>query len=155
MGFFVDREGYPRAGRIIVVAVALIVLVPIAVWGFMVATASIRGAGNAHRQTETADYRIANYERFKNDCNAIVATEGKIALAQQAVDNEVKGAVDSFREQQLTQNLQALQNVRLEQVTEYNADASKTDTRAKFLDSALPYYINPNGEIGAVECPSE
>lgn len=150
-----NRNERGATGVWIALGVVAVVVVPFLIWGASVALAPLFGKGEAYKQTEGADYRIANYERFKNDCNAIVATEGKIALAQDMVDNEVKGKVDSFREQQLVTNLQALQNQRLEQVTQYNADASKNTTRAKFKDAGLPDYIAPQGEIGAVSCPSE
>lgn len=148
-----NELGYAR--WVAPLVIVILVVLPFAIWGASVLLAPLFGAGEAYKQTEGSDYRIANYERFKNDCNAIVATEGKIATAQEAVDNEVKGEVDSFREQQLSQNLQALENVRLEQISQYNADASKNETRAKFKDAGLPESINPNAEIGAVSCPSE
>jgi len=143
-----NRSGSTLAVFLIIGAI----LLPFLIWGASVFLAPLFGAGNAYKQTESANYRIENYEMFKRDCNAIVSTEGKIKIAQDAVDNEVKGDVDSFREQQLTTNLQALENVRLEQITDYNAKASMNKTKAKFKDAGLPDHINPNDKIGSLTC---
>lgn len=155
MDFFLDREGYPRTGRIVVTAIAVLVGLPLLIWGASVVLAPVFGAGNAYKQTETADYRIENYEHFKDACNAIVAADGKIELAQDALDREQVGPLDSLREQQLATNIQALTNTRVELVTQYNSDVSKNKTKAKFKDAGLPDYIDPTGQIGAVTCPSE
>lgn len=140
---------------LIVLAVIGALALPFVIWGASVVLAPLFGKGEAFKQTERAEYRIANYERFKNDCNAIVAQDAKIANAQDAVDSEVRGKVNTFREQQVVQNLQALENVRAEQIAEYNAAASMNETRAKFKDAGLPDYIYPDTEIGAITCPSD
>lgn len=154
MGFFFDREGEPRFGSIIVTVLVTIVVLPLLIWAGSVVLAPVFGKGDAYRKTEGADYRIANYEHFKDSCNEIVALDGKIALAEDALDRESDGEVDSPREQQLATNIQALQNTRLELVTQYNSDASKSKTKAKFKDAGLPDQIDVS-TIGDVSCPSE
>lgn len=140
-----------KIGSIVVGVIIAIFLV----WGASVILAPLFGSGNAYKKTESADYRISNYELFKDDCNNILAIEGKIVLAQNVLDSDTKSGVDSFTLRQSKLNLLALQNGRIELIAEYNANASKNKTRAKFKDAGLPDYINPNGEIGEVSCPSE
>lgn len=144
----------PGVGTILVLVVGAIVgalLLGLAGWGLSVWLSPMFGAGNAYKKTETADYRILNYEHFKTACNDIVAQDGKIALAKSTLDAGRLDKVGSLRIQQLEGNVQALTNVRLEMATTYNADASMNKTKAKFKDAGLPDYINPT-EIGNVTC---
>ena len=96
-------------------------------------TAPFRGETQEKELTEAdGNYRIAAYEEFY-DLNAqIEAKEIEIC----AMKSNTSLPVD-----QRETNVLALTNKRTELVAEYNADASKTDTRAKFKASDLPYTI--------------
>lgn len=121
-------------------------------WGLSVALAPVFGAGNAYKTTESGDYRIANYEHFKDSCNGIVATDGKIVVARKVLDTDTRAGVDSFTLLRDRENVQALINTRLEQITAYNSDASKEKTKAKWLSVGLPTHIPVNAKIGSVTC---
>lgn len=113
-------------------------------WGFFKReTADFRGQTDVVEQVSAdADYRIGQYEEFYDRCWAIVAIEGEITLAEQAVDD----AATDWDTSQTKRNLQALRNQRLELISAYNSDASKADTAANFRASDLPAEIDPDKE---------
>lgn len=139
-----DERGLGSVGWGVVTLIAVIV-VGFGAWGASVALAPIFGAGNAYKSTETGDYRIANYDKFFNDCNNIVGLEGKIKIANDTLSTDLSTGADAGTVLKDKQNLQALKNVRLEAVAQYNADASKNKTRAKFKDAGLPTRIYEDG----------
>lgn len=148
-----DESGAGTAVLLVIGAIVGLIVLGLAGWGLTVWLSPMFGAGNAYKKTETADYRIANYEQFKTDCNAIVSLDAKIGVADEALSNGRKDHVGALRIQQLEGNVQALMNQRIELATEYNANASMSKTKDKFRDAGLPEYINPNEiTIGVLSC---
>jgi len=109
---------------------------------FSKATAETRGQTGVREQT-VADprYRIANYDKFFEQCQAIVSLEGQIGLTKQSIQTDDQTQL--FYDQQ---NLRALQGRRLELVSVYNANAAKAGTAGQFRDASLPQKIEPNGD---------
>jgi hypothetical protein len=135
-------------------AVALLVLLPLLVWGFTVATAELRGRGDAHVQLNSASYRIAAYDHFFEQCSSIQGTEGSIdaliAQLAEAKSQRTKDLVNS--------SLAGAKAIRLQAINDYNADARKNYTEGQFRDSDLPYYIEPSNypdEGGKTSCGYE
>lgn len=138
-----SRRAGVRVVLWVLVAVLVVGAISAGVWGFRVATANVRGQGNVALKTKgNADYRMAAYDHFYRLCGQIQATEDRIGLAQQ----QVKLAPNVGRKRQLQANVLALQNVRVELIRQYNADASEGHTRGQFRASDLPYSINVNQE---------
>lgn len=144
-------DQYPSRGTYLkwtlVAVVALVAILVGGVYGlgwFKKGTADFRGGVS---QTESVHasgaYRIAAYDRFFDLCGAIKAKERQIASMTAELNDP---ATTPERAMILRPSITGLSNVRDEQIEQYNADASKTDTRANFLASTLPYAINPEGE---------
>lgn len=101
--------------------------------GIQQLTAPFRGETQEKEITEAdGRYRIDAYEKFY-DLNAQVESK----------DTEIctMEANTSLPKDQRETNVLALTNKRTELVNEYNADARKEDTRAKFKASDLPYEL--------------
>jgi hypothetical protein len=111
-------------------------------WLVSVVLAGPIGAGNAHRKTNSADYRIAAYDKFHDDCNAIVAQKQTIANLADVLDSDKAAGVDSTQLLVDTHNVLAGKNVLNSMVGQYNSDASKTGTKAQWLASNLPRHIS-------------
>lgn len=110
-------------------------------WGFFQReTADFRGQTDVIEQVSAdADYRIGAYEEFYDRCWAVVELEAQIVLAEEAL---AASTPDSWDHTQLSRNLTALQNQRIDLITSYNADAAKEDTAANFLASDLPAKLD-------------
>ena len=122
-----------KAIGIFIAAVAIIVGIIYLSGGISYLTAPFRGEV-AEREITEADgnYRISAYEEFY-DLNAQVdALNTQICTMK---ENK------SLPVDQRETNVLALTNTRTDLVNEYNADARKTETRAKFLASDLPYEL--------------
>jgi hypothetical protein len=147
MGYFYD-EGLdePRYFNIIWVSIAAVVALCFGIWGITVALAGPIGAGEQHKQTNSADYRIAAYDKFHDDCNAIAAQQQVIANLQDTLDNDKAAGVDSTQLTVDAHNITAAKNVYFGMVGEYNSDASKSGTKAQWLASNLPQHISNDVE---------
>ena len=147
----VAREGARGGGAAIILgAVALVVIIALsimAIFGiglFQRSTADFRGeTGQIERIQADPDYRIASYDAFFDKCAAVQSKEAQIKnLERELEDTDPSTA----RTERLQSSITALRNSRAELITEYNADASKEDTRANFLASSLPYQLDTNNE---------
>lgn len=107
-------------------------------------TAPFRGAVAEREQTQgSGEYRIANYDAFLRDCNAVVAAEGDV---DDAAAN-VAGLPPSIA----SQNLQAALSTRRTLVAGYNDRASREATAGQFRDSRLPYQLPTTYQAGGVK----
>lgn len=122
-----------------VIAVAVVmILMGSVVWLW----APWKGKLEARNQTQgNGTYRIASYDQFFDDCNAVKAKERIIGNFREELDT---GASDQ-RAVQLQAAITAESNAREELIAEYNSNAAKEDTRGAFRDSGLPYQIDPEG----------
>ncbi|WDS52052.1 membrane protein [Microbacterium phage Caron] len=119
----------------ITVAVVIGVLaIPAAVWGVNVATAGIKGQGDAHVVKSSASNWTAAQARFEELYADIEATDRKITVAaeQKAADPEDKTAADTYL---------GTVNYCLSVVGEYNAEARKY-LAEEFRAADLPAQID-------------
>jgi len=130
---FTNRHGEPRVGLIIFLTIFLIIAIPLAVWGFRVATSDIKGQGDSIIKKNSATNRISAQERFEDLYADIKASDAKIGPAKQAVK------VDPSTVN--TTNLTGLVNYCLDVVGDYNAEARKY-TSADFRAIDLPAEIS-------------
>lgn len=116
-----------------------ILIVSFGLWGLGVALAPIFGRGEAHKQLNSAQYRIAAYDHFFEQCSSIQGTEGSIdALVAQLENTEGERARNL-----VNSSLAGAKALRLQAINDYNADARKGYTEGQFRDSDLPFYIEP------------
>lgn len=123
--------GYTVAGLAGIAALSL------ASGAFSYITAPFFGRVEAERQIESGASRTTLYNQFFDLCAGVQAIEGQID-AQISVQNE-----------RTPQNLAGLQGRRSQVIAEYNANASKSYTAARFLDSKLPYQLATGIYTGA------
>lgn len=130
----------------VVVLATLIALGSMAIfgWGFFQrTTADFRGETAQREQVHAdPDYRIAAYEHFFDLCATVQSNEDTLAN----LNTELHAGPSADREEQLYATITAVRNARNEAIREYNADARKSETRAAFLDSDLPYQLDPSEE---------
>ena len=116
-----------------VAAVAIIVGLIYLSGGISMLTAPFRGEVAEKEITEAdGNYRISAYEEFYDNNARVEALNTQICTMK---------ANTSLPDEQRETNVLALTNTRTDLVNEYNADARKTDTRAKFKASDLPYEL--------------
>lgn len=135
------REDFSTTGCVLLVLVSfvLLLLIPLGVWGFRVATAEWRGRGDAHIQLNSAEFRIAAYDHFHDLCASIQGNEGQIdALQAQLQDAESERSRDLIRA-----SLAGVIGGRKQAIARYNEDANKEYTVGQFRDSDLPYHLEP------------
>lgn len=145
-----DRHARSSAPRIFgvsltifVLVILLIVLAGVFTWFW----APWKGKVEQRQQTEgSGAYRIASYDSFYDDCQAVVAAERKIALQQEQADTAT-----GDQKAILEASLLGLRNTREDLIAEYNANSRKADTRANFKASDLPYQIDPTQETTTCE----
>lgn len=116
------------------VAFAAIALCGIGVWGFKVATSDIKGSGDATRQINSADNRIASQEHFHSLMGEILKTDRNL---DQAAKDKAENPGDDF----FATNYSGLVKHCNDVVEQYNADAQKV-SKSKWLDPNLPQIIN-------------
>lgn len=135
----------PPVGKIVFLSIlalvgviALYIVIASAVWGFGVATAGIFGRGEAHKQIQSADFRIQAYETFFNQCASIQGLEGQSDELTAALGRYDRGS----REYNITvTSIAGVKGARHQAIAKYNQDALKNWTEGQFRDSDLPYQI--------------
>lgn len=125
---------------IILVPILLIVLGVYVYGNFWQSTADTRGKQDVTEKTiADGDYRIASYNLFFDRCGAIQAKQANI----KNLEEQVKTASPDDK-QWLLKTIQGVQAGLYDDITQYNADAAKTDTAGHFRASNLPYHIDIN-----------
>lgn len=127
-----------KIGIAVVLAMLAIWGIVVAGWGLGVATAGLYGRGEAHKQIQSADFRIAAYNQFFNQYASIKSLEGKI----DELTNTLGMLEPGTREYNYTLTaLTGTKGLRHEAIQQYNADARKNWTEGQFRDNDLPYQI--------------
>jgi hypothetical protein len=116
---------------------ALLAALSLASGAFTYITAPFFGRVEAERQIESGASRTALYNEFFDLCAGVQAIEGQID-AQIDVKNPNAPI-----------NIAGLQSRRSQVIAQYNANATKSYTAARFLDAKLPYQLVAGTYTGA------
>jgi len=126
----------------------IIGILMIALWGFGVFTAGIKGQGEAYKEIQSKEFRLESYNYFFDQYHSILALEGQIDVNISMLNSMEEGTKDYNR---IRINVVALQSLRHQAIQSYNAEASKDYTAGQFRDNNLPYQIEdteyPRGEL--------
>lgn len=133
-----------RVVGIFLLVLALVVGLIFGVAAFRGYTAPFFGRMDAEVQIESAESRIANYNRFFDQCAAVQGYEHQIEVLQEQLDETPADDRDEIN--RLRQSIAGLRGQRARAIAEYNADASKSYTAARFHASNLPYRLSVEGE---------
>jgi hypothetical protein len=117
--------------------VALIIIIPLVVWGARVFFAEEIGRGNAEIQIESSNSRIPRYEEFFDLCVSVQNAE----TALDAEYARLERTDDTASQREIETNISALLVTRASGINQYNANASKNYTDARFLAVNLPYQL--------------
>lgn len=132
--------------------IALWLAIASAIWGFGVATAGIFGRGEAHKEIQSADFRIQAYQTFFNQCSSIQGLEGQIDELTATLEYYDRGS----HEYNITvTSLGGVKGLRHQAIAKYNQDALKNWTEGQFRDADLPHQIpdtNYPSEGGKTRC---
>lgn len=126
---------------LVVGGIFLLVVIAGASWGWRYFTAPVRGIVDAEEQIESSGSRIYRYEQFFDLCAVVQAHEDKLD-SQRLLLKELP--VDSDQRSMTLTNIAGIEAQRANSIREYNANARKVYTDARFLDSTLPREI-PSG----------
>ena len=123
-------------------AIALAACATAASWLWRYYTAEPRGIANAEHRIESAPSRITSYNHYFDLCASIQGYNGQLAAQQEQLDaSELTDDRSRIRA-----NIAGLKGQRSRAVAQYNADARKAYTSARFLGDDLPKHINRNPE---------
>jgi apolipoprotein N-acyltransferase len=117
-------------------------LILFAIWGMGVALAPVFGRGEAHKQLNSAEFRISAYNHFFETCSSIQGLEGSI----DALEVQLAETTDERNKAIVQSSLAGTRAARQQAIADYNADARKEYTEGQFRDADLPFYIDPKGE---------
>lgn len=121
-----------------ILGVVLIAILMIALWGFGVLTADIKGQGEAYKEIHSSEFRLEAYNYFYDQYHSILGMEGSI----DANINTLSQFENTSKEYgRIVINIAALQSLRHQAIQEYNANASKDYTIGQFRDAGLPYQL--------------
>lgn len=127
----------------VIAALVIITTIMFATGTWQRLTADWRGETKQTEQIQAnADYRIAKYNWFFDQCAAVQTKEAELEAAR----TELEGDPSDFRKQQLNANITAITSARAELINDYNAEAQKEDTAANFHASELPHQLDINDE---------
>lgn len=108
------------------------------IWGLGVATAGIYGKGEAHKQIQSADFRIQAYDHFFNLYASIDANQKKLSDFEEQLALYEPGT----KEYNMTiVNINGVKSILHDSISQYNYDAQKNWTEGQFRDNDLPYQI--------------
>ena len=126
--------------------IAFIVLMVLLIGGptyLKAITAPFFGWADAERQIESAPSRISNYNHFFDLCAAVEGYEDQIlVLTTQLAETDEN---DTKEVNRLRSSIAGLEGQRARAIRQYNADATKDYTAARFHDSDLPYQLSIEG----------
>lgn len=114
----------------LIVGIIFIILLPLGVWGFTVATSDVKGRGDSVITKNNSGNRIAAQERFEQMYSDIKASDAKIAPLQAAAKADPKDHVAST-------NLAGIKSYCLSVVADYEA-AGRQYTQKDFKAADLP-----------------
>lgn len=138
------KDGF-RVSAWVAWAVVLVCVIGVVIFAVRVLFAPQIGAGQKRINTNTGAYTEAAYDRYYDECNAIVANETRQKIyVRQLADAKKSGSPEDVQKAQT--NLDAVVAVHADLVTQYNSDSSKTGTLAQHHAADLPWHINPNSE---------
>ncbi len=118
----------------VIIFVLFIGLISAGVWAFRVATAPVKGQGDAFVQKESATNRIGAQARFEDLYADIQATDAKLAPAKQALKRNPNSQI---KQTEFT----GLQNYCLDVVADYQAESRK------YLSADFKAFDLPVGEV--------
>ena len=157
-----DRWDPRRVKIILAVLLAVVIIAPVSIWGFRIATSDTRGAGNVEIERNSAENRVRSQAFFEQAYEDVQKFDTQIGDAQKAYDNFVADnpkptAEDLVAAQLYSQQmnnrqvtLTGLQQQCQNTVADYNAEARKT-LASKWRSPELPYHIDSSP---ATDCSS-
>lgn len=132
------RDAMKNTGAMLL-GLALLAALSFLLWGWLYSTAGVRGAVQAELKIESGDNRISSYEHFYDLCAAVQGYEQAL-IAQRAA---LAAGSDTNR---TNANIAGITAQRARAIAQYNADANKSYTKARFLGDTLPRRLDVNLE---------
>lgn len=131
-----------KTAGLVVVALFVLALLSLAGLAWRYYTAEVRGKVDAQVQIESAPSRITRYEHYFDLCAAVQGYEGALT-AQRAL----LSSADGKEAERVRANIAGIAAQRARAIAQYNADASKSYTSARFLGASLPRSLDVNAEF--------
>ena len=124
---------------VIILSVVLLLAVVFGIAWLRGASAPFFGSMDAEVQIESANSRIARYEHFFDLCSSVEGYEAQLVVLQEQLENT--DSEDRKEINRLTSTIAGLEGQRARAISQYNADAMKEYTDARFRASSLPYQL--------------
>jgi hypothetical protein len=128
-------RGASWRGVIFITAIIVFIgLVSIGLWAFSVGTSDVKGKGDAYKQKNSANNRIAAQERFHDLYNDVIRADKAIDPMKAQLDRSPNSVISQTN---YTGAITYCQTA----VADYNA-ATEKYTQRDFRDSDLPFKID-------------
>jgi len=116
-------------------------IIMIILWGGITAfryySATVRGKTGAKEFIESKEHRIYSYEHFYE----LYATIKSKKVLYESQKESLKNAESASERERIRQNISGIRSSLSRAIEEYNADASKVETKGKFKSDDLPDKI--------------
>lgn len=138
-----NQKGFLGGVGIAIAVVLAIALMAGGGWAWRYYTAPIEGVVEAEEQINSGSNRIAKYNYFFDMCATIQSDKEALAIQKEMLDN----AESADERERIRANIAGINAQLRRNVNQYNADAGKEYTAARFKANSLPYNINANEEF--------
>lgn len=122
----------------VVLGILVTVLITGGAWAWKYYTAHWSGKVDAEQKIESGNSQISNYNHYFDLCS--VAKTRQQSLKTQK--NLLEMAEDSKEKIRVRSNIAGLESQLNRSINQYNVDARKEYTMARFKDSDLPFQLN-------------
>lgn len=134
--------GKLKIGGAIVVGLLVVVLLSGAGLAWRYFTAPIKGVVDAEEQINQGSNRIQKYNHFFDLCSTIQSDKMALATQRSLLDS----AEGSKERERIRANIAGIQAQMNRNANQYNVDARKEYTSARFKSNDLPYQIDTTQE---------
>ena len=138
-----NQKGSAGLGLVILIVILVFVVMAAGGWAYRYFTAPIEGVVEAEEIINQGENRIGRYNYFYDMCATIQSDKEALAIQKDILDN----AESADERERIRANIAGISAQLRRNVNQYNADASKSYTAARFKSESLPYEIDANEEF--------
>lgn len=131
-----------KSAGIVILAILAVITMIFGGWAFKYFTAPIQGRVDAEQRIESGTNRIQQYNKFFDLCASAQTTQTSLQTQKEMLE-----LVDGKEAERIRSNVAGMTAQLARTVNQYNVDARKDYTAARFHDSDLPFQLNASRPI--------
>ena len=127
---------------IVILAIVVLIAMIFGGWAFRYFTAPIQGRVDAEQRIESGTNRIQQYNKFFDLCANAQTTQTSLQTQKDMLES-----MEGKEAERIRSNVAGMTAQLARTVNQYNVDARKDYTAARFHDSNLPFQLNASQPI--------